>query len=537
MPTSYEEQQSESPLREYLRVVRRRKWIVLLPILLAPLAAVLLSLQQQKLYWSSSEVLLSHRDLGAVLTGTPEVYEDPNRIAQTQAQLARSPRLAERVLQRARIEGRNQWELVAALTVTPRSDADLLEFGVKDPDPNLAPRLATAYANEFIEYRRELDTAAIVRARRKAERQVDELEAAGDRNSRLYTDLVSKLQQLQTMEAFQTSNALLSRPAEGAAQVEPKTSRNAILALALGVMLSFGLTLLFKALDTGLEPEEIGRRLRLPLLGRLAAPPRRLRKQSKLAMLSEPNGSQAEAFRMLRTNLDFVNLEHGAQAIMVTSAVASEGKSTTVANLAVAIARAGRRVVLVDSDLRRPFLHHFFEVPARPGLTDVALGRVTLEQAIKPLVLSDSPDDEFALPGGADLAFGNGMGGNGSAAVLEVLLAGPTPPDVSAFFESSTFEAILAELRERADLVLFDSPPLLQAGDAMALSGKVDALVVVTRGDQARRPITDELERLLARSPAQKLGFVLTGLREFEEGYNYRTYEATRGAKRAERVG
>src|SRR5207248_1374590 len=146
-------------------------------------------------------------------------------------------------------------------------------------------------------------------------------------------------------------------------------------------VLGIGLAFLWEALDTRVRSaEEIDERLKLPLLGRLPEPAKRLRMENRLAMVDEPTSAGAEAFRMLRTNVDFANLERGAKTIMVTSAVEGEGKSTTAANLAVAFARSGKRVVLIDLDLRRPFVDKFFTANGHPGVTQVALGMASLEE-------------------------------------------------------------------------------------------------------------------------------------------------------------
>ena len=152
----------------------------------------------------------------------------------------------------------------------------------------------------------------------------------------------------------------------------------------------------------------------------LPEPSRKHRTENQLVMLEEPEGALAEVYRVLRTNVEFANLDRKARTIMVTSAVEAEGKSTTIANLAVALARAGRRVILVDLDLRRPFLDRFFNLEDRPGLTHVALGRVTLDEALTAIPIID------VHPGNHGSA-GNGHGtANG---LLEVLPCGPVPPN------------------------------------------------------------------------------------------------------------
>jgi Mrp family chromosome partitioning ATPase len=272
-------------------------------------------------------------------------------------------------------------------------------------------------------------------------------------------------------------------------------------------------------------------------------PGKKLRAENRLVMLDNPTGVQAETFRMLRTNLDFATLGRDAQALMVTSAVEQEGKSTTIANLAIALARAGQRVVLVDLDLRRPYLDKFFQVDG-PGITQVALGHVSLEQALTSVAITDPAAPRTSKTNGNGHVKVNGNGHRKPKVVkgvLEVLPSGPIPPDPGEFVGTAALTEILEALRERADVVLIDAPPALHVGDAMTLSTKVDGIVVVTRMKIVRRHMLAELHRQLATSPTPVLGFVVTGADE-EEGYGYgygyghyyaRPYEQTAKAARA----
>ncbi len=507
-------------VRDHLRILRRRKWVILLCALLVPAAAVLFSLTQRRLYEASAEVLLSRQNLVASLTGTPDpsAYQQADRVAQTQAELAQVPEVAARVLEAVGLPDRPE-DFLNASRVSAKSNADLLEFRVTDATPALAVRLASEYARQYTLYRLELDTGALEQARTEVESRIAQLEAAGEQDSSLYASLAEKEQQLRTMEALQTSNAFVVRPADKAVLVRPKPIRNGLLGLLLGLALGVGLALAREALDTRVRSaDEIGEMLGLPLLARLPEPPRRLRGGNGLVMFAEPTSVHAEAFRMLRTNLDFVNLERGARMIMVTSSVEGEGKSTTAANLAIALARAGRRVILADLDLRRPSIDRFFGLKGRPGLTDVALGHVRLEQAIVPMAIAKPT--RTGIPAG-----GNGNGNGGTRYVLEVLPSGPNPPDAGEFVGTQALANILEQLRERADLVLIDAPPLLSVGDSLALSARVDALLVLTRLKVARRGTISELHRALEVSPAAKLGFVVTGAESEEEyGYGYGSY-------------
>jgi capsular exopolysaccharide synthesis family protein len=214
-------------------------------------------------------------------------------------------------------------------------------------------------------------------------------------------------------------------------------------------------------------------------------------------MMAEPESVDAEAFRMLRTNLDFANLDREAKVIMVSSAIGGEGKSTTAANLAIAFARAGRKVLLAELDLRRPNLGKMLKAYPPAGLVDVLLGYVPLEEAIERISV------ERAIPAA------NGRGARGTE--IEFLSAGPTLADVGELFGSKKLDQVLDRLRGRADLILLDAPPLLLVGDAMALSAKADALLLVAKPQVIRRPMLKELRRFLDATPTEKLGVVLTG--------------------------
>ena len=216
-------------------------------------------------------------------------------------------------------------------------------------------------------------------------------------------------------------------------------------------------------------------------------------------MLADPLGHEAEAFRVLRASFDYANADYQARTIMVTSAVGGEGKSTTVANLAVALARAGRRVVLIDSDLRRPSLHRFFDLDERPGLIDVELGHVELEEALRPVPLTQW----------APVASGSPTGSRRQG-TLEVMTAGHVFEAPDELGVEQTVARIAESLQDRADLVLIDAAPLLPVGDAIALSAHVDALVLVVRHNSLRSSAFDDLRRTLASTPAPKLGFILT---------------------------
>lgn len=511
--------------RGYLDVLLRRKLLVLLVLVLVPALAVGFSIRQQPLYQGSAEVLLGHLDLATALTGIPEqTQQDPQRVAETQAKLARVPTVAERTLRAAGLRHRTVSQFLENSSVSTETNSDLLTFTVNDPNRQLAASLASTYAREYTAFRRELDTGAIEQARTELEARIAAVKATTGGRGSLYANLVANDEKLRTMQALLTANASVVRAEDTPVKIRPEPIRMGIFGLGLGFVLAIGLAFVVEAVDTRVrEVDEIGERLGLPLLARLPGPRRRRRTTSRLGreddlstlapqlvMLDAPAGAEAEGFRILRTNLDFANAAPRAQCIMVTSALEGEGKSQTAANLALAFARSGRRVALVDLDLRRSSLHRLFGLRGDRGVAAVAAGEVRLDEALVPIPLGR----DFST-----LSNANGQGG-GRRGMLEVLPAGAVLADAGEFVGTEALGQLLLELRERADLVLVDTPALLRVGDAMALSTHVDALLVVVRFKAIRRPVLKELRRVLDACPRPKLGYVVTDADD-DLGYGY----------------
>jgi succinoglycan biosynthesis transport protein ExoP len=500
-------------LREYLRVLRRHIKLLLVVTLLVPAIALAFSLRQQPLYSATARVYLSYKNVPAELESAGPNQgptEDAERLTQTQAELASSALVARRTLQAAGLPGRSVESFLNHSSVSAAVNADFLLFTVRDRHPATAVVLANRYARNFTQYRLELDTASLVNAQHEVQASIGAL-SPSQRQSSFDTNLVNKLQQLKTLKALQTSNAFVVESAGTAHKVQPNPVRNTILGLILGLILGVAMVFLREALDTRVgSVDEVDELLGLPLLARISAPSRELRVRNQIAMLAEPGGVQAESFRMLRTGLDFASLSGDIRLIMVSSAVEEEGKSTTFANLAVAMARAGANVIVVDLDLRRPYIHNLFGVDSYQGVTDVVIGRVQLDEALREVDLSAA----VGGPGGMYTT---------RAGKLEVLPSGTRPPDIGEFVGTAALGDLFNRLRGRADVVLIDAPPMLQVGDAMTLSAKVDGIVAVVDLNMARRPALKEYRRLLDVSPATKLGYVLTGT-SIEAGYSYYGY-------------
>jgi len=204
-----------------------------------------------------------------------------------------------------------------------------------------------------------------------------------------------------------------------------------------------------------------------------------------LVTLTDPRSPIAEAYRGLRTNLEFSSLDHPLKTLLVTSAAPEEGKSTILANLAVTIAQAGKRVILVDCDLRRPSLHQIFGVDEELGLTSMVVD----DEA-----LAAPPLRETGVPG------------------LQLLSGGPLPPNPSDILGSRRMEEIIRLLADRADMVMFDAPPVIAVTDAVVLASRVDGVLLVISAGKTKREHVQRARDLLNKVNARLVGAVLNNV-------------------------
>jgi capsular exopolysaccharide synthesis family protein len=213
---------------------------------------------------------------------------------------------------------------------------------------------------------------------------------------------------------------------------------------------------------------------------------------AQLVLLTDPRSAAAEAYRTLRTNIQFASLDREVRTIAITSPGAGDGKSTTLANLAIAMAEGGHRVIVVDADLRRPGLHTLFGLANREGLTTAVLSDDTR------LPLQDTP-----VPG------------------LRLLTSGPLPPNPAELVGSRRLDRVLSLLRDVADYVLFDTPPAAALSDAATLAARVDGVILVIGAGRTKRDLARRAKEQLERVKAHILGVVLAGVRTDTSLYAY----------------
>jgi Mrp family chromosome partitioning ATPase/capsular polysaccharide biosynthesis protein len=505
----------KSAFATYLDVTRRQ-----FPVLAAAIViAALFSMVQTPQYEAQAQVTVRPSGLGeslGELGGAFNRYADspPDRFIATHVEIARTPQLAGNVLEAVREEGAISDELtteefLASSAVEPTPAADVLIFKVTNADVDAAVQLATAYAQQYTSYLPELDRAWLDGTIARIDAEVTQLQAQGGAPAQAdIENLTAQRAQIQGLRSFPSVIAQVISEPDSASQVAPRTFLNLAAGILLGAVLGVGLAVLRETLDTRVRSsEEISRTLGIPLLARLPTSSVRRKRGAKLVMLDDSETVEAETFRFLRTNFSVANLTHGAKTVMITSAIEQEGKSTVTANLALALARAGSRVALVDLDLRRPGQRRLLDLPDGAGFTEVALGKVRLERAVHRMTLVD-PERSGRRKGQTE----NGKEHAREFGYVEVLTTGDLPRGVGEFVGSSNTVAVLEQLRSRVDVVLIDAPPMLRVGDASALLPSVDAVLLVTRLNYVRRTLLVELRRTLKHATAPSLGVVVTGV-------------------------
>ncbi|MGH3138598.1 MAG: Wzz/FepE/Etk N-terminal domain-containing protein [Gaiellales bacterium] len=522
-------------LSDYFGVIARRKWIVLLVTVLMTVSAVAYSKNQTPKYQATAS-------LPSPQSSAAEAKAGSITWSQTNAPLADTTKIAAIVVGektpppvpavgpstapitpvsppfvQAKGTGVTSQQLVNSSSVVAADTGDSIEITVTANDPQVAEKLANSWAQVYgasLLYSVEVDHA----------------------NQWIYLDkyingptppgpaLLKSLQDKQATLLFGLAvppARVAFQPAESANQTQPQTARNTIIGLVLGLVLGVILAFLQDLLDKRIRTaDEVGRRLRVPLLASIPTPPRSLR-EHPLVLLAPRGGAQgpsAEAYRIAKLNLGTVMRANRAKAVMFVSAADSEGTSRTAANMAIALARTGSHVVLIDANMRRPAIDGFFGLDDRTGLSDILSGQGDLADALTIVdVGGESPDDAGA----------NGRAASGG--LLEVLPAGPPPADAADLLESRAMAELLGELRGRADIVLIDAPPMLPVTDAMMLGAKVDGVIVVARARLASRPHMVALARALDACAAPTLGFLFTGVSVSEEN-EYGGYVGVGGA-------
>ncbi|MBW3562652.1 MAG: polysaccharide biosynthesis tyrosine autokinase, partial [Actinobacteria bacterium] len=539
------EQQDTLDLRDYLAVLRRRRRLIVATVVIVVAAAIGVTMLQTPLYQSTVELVVEPFD-GPTDRSALERALFGNTELQTQRKLVKSVPVAERVIEDLGLD-RAPKELLEVIDVDVVTDTQVLEITATDEDPELAAALAGSVADSYLADRRDQALERVLTAGQSLEDRaqsirdrIDELseqiqaaEASGtaeeegaptaaptdegelatlrqERDS-LLTQLGQVTAQLSTLEsrdALVRGGGEVIRPAEvPTSPASPKPIRTGILALVLGLMLGVGLAFLRDFLDDAIHGDDDAvRAAEAPVLGHIP-----FREESdrdkRLATLVDEFSPKAEAFRTLRSNVRFVlyggrGTSRGdatvGRSLAVTSAVAAEGKTTTAANLAVAAARAGTKVLLIDADLRRPGVAKVLGLDNAPGLSDLLVGEVELQDIV------------------VDIGVPN----------LRVITSGNVPPNPAELLAGTAMRDLHLRLEALSELIVYDTAPILAVADTLEVApiSSQTVIVVDTRNGSRRnlRHTADKLRGVGAEVAGVVLNNVTPGDRYY---YAYDQYD------------
>ena len=412
------------------------------------------------------------------------------------------------------------------------SSSDSVNNGVRvsvtSPDAEWAMRLANAYAQEFVYWRVDRQKEQIEAARQVIEQKLKEYQTPAQQALSDYVILKERLSDLEILAETATGSFSVAVPAtEPSAPYAPQPRRSAAMGAAFGLLLGIALAFTREKLDTRLRSHrEVREIMGLPIIGRIGRIPSDALAKGPLVVVSEANGRAAESLRVLRSNLEFAFLGEKNRVLMVMSAQQGEGKSLTTANLAASLSLAGKKVVLIDADLRRPRIHTLFKAKNASGVSSVIAGLVDLDQALQTIDLlgKTSPrtrgDGKRPAAKQDDDSFG-------ADARLWLLTSGPIPPNPGEMVASRRFAAMVEDLSGmKFDYVLIDSPAFLPVGDAAALAGVADAIILVVNLKMTRKPMLEDAREFLAPLPATKLG-VVTVMDSAGKSDRYHYYESS----------
>ena len=487
-------------IRDYLEVLRRRKWIILLFTCLVVAAAVAYTFTRTPIYQSEAQVLVQPFSLEAENAATPEDVS-----LETEALIATSPAVAQ--IAAKSIGSDDAAALLDNLTVSVAPDTSVLVFLYAHRDPQEAAGRAQAFADAYVENRTEQSQSRIETLASSIQRQIDvyqvrldeiqaEIAASDDETeTAALTDQANTISQQMAFE--QTKLFSLASPSTidvgqvlFAAETPTKPSSptpvtNMLLALLVGLAGGVGLAFLRERLDERLKGRsDLESASGVPVL--TLVPHVAAWKHTQNAYLvthEEPQSVASESYRTLRTAVLFTSSQSEIKTLMIASANEQEGKTSTSANLAMVLGQAGKRVVVVSGDLRRPRLQSFFGVNPRRGMTNVLAGEVKVSEVLQPV---------GDLPGN-----------------VRLLSSGPIPGNPAELLGSDAMVELLQELRESADFVIIDYPPVLAVADAMIIARACDGVVLVADGSKTRRGSVQQACIQLLQVDANVIGSVL----------------------------
>jgi Mrp family chromosome partitioning ATPase len=467
-------------LPRYIEAVRSGIWIILATLAVCVGAAILYLSQAQKVYKAEADVLIQPIDLQVPVSGVIEPSSDPTRDVETAARLLASTPVARRVKARLGLPGSPEG-ILAKISADPVAGSNIVGVTASASSPKAAADLANAFGQEFVNDRTE-------RFHTTLDQQITNLAREVPNSATDTTDPSSPAAQLRYLKTIRQgpdpSVRLESQADVPTSQASPRptlTLGAAIVAgLVLGVLGAFGVQLLDPRLR---QEDQLRQQFRLPILARI---PLEKRRRKRPLLPSELSLGALDGYQSLRAALTTSRRDAlRGRVVLVTGPSPGDGKTTCAINLASTIAAAGKRVILIEADSRRPAIGRALDMQARIGLASVVTGRDYLVDALLPVGGEDSK--------------------------LRVLLTSPDEGTAADVLSHLSVDTLLLQAQRLADWVIVDSPPLNHVAETLALARAVDDVVVVVRVGRTNTEDLGQLAELLAQQDITPAGFVVLG--------------------------
>ncbi len=502
-------------LRQYLALFWQWAWLIALVTVIAGLVAFLVSQRMTPVYSAATTIYINEApstkttDYNSIITS--------ERISGTYSKMITTRPILEEVAERV---GVTVDYLDDKITVSPIRDTTLIQISVKSSDPRLAAQIANELANVFSDHIVSIQEQRFTTSKESLQTQIAEMEAQIDEVTTalaretdtgvkasletkltqyraIYSNLILSYEQIRLSEAQTVSTVMTIDPAVVPTKpVSPQVLRNTALAAMVGLMLAVGVIFLIEALDDTIKtPEDVKRNLGLPVLGIIA---KHEFTDGNPITSTTPRSPVSEAFRSLRTNIQYTLVDDPLRTLLITSTDPREGKTTIVANLGVVFAQLGKKVTLVDADLRKPTIHTKLGLQNRIGLTSLF---------VRSLETKDLIIQQSKIPN------------------LEVITSGDLPPNPSELLGSKRMKTILEQIKEKSDLVIIDSPPALAVTDPLVLVPCVDAVLIIVKPGFTKAKSAALVVEQLNRSNAKIIGVVMNELDLSRSRYSYRYYQ------------
>lgn len=501
-------------LREYLALLWHWAWLIALVALLCGGVAYFVSIRMTPYYQAVTTVLVNEAPGTKTMDNSSVALSE--RLTSTYSEMiVKEPVLAE-VIERLGLSITSE-ALQTMVRVSPVKDTQLIRVSVESTDPGAAAAIANALVQVFGEQIKEIQTNRFAQSKGSLETQLVDIEkqialysaAASNTSSELekerldskvaqyreiYSNLLLSYEQVRLSEAQTISSVVQIEPAMiPKLPVRPDIFKNTLQAALVGLVLAAGVLIAREILDDTLKtPDDITRHLGLPVLGVIN---HYTTSEGVLITESQPRSPTAEAFRTLRTNVNYASVDRPVNTLMVTSAEPGDGKTSIISNLAVVMAQNDNRVTLIDCDLRHPMIHRRFGLQNRQGISR----------------LFYQPSEQL-----------NGSCQRTQVDNLSILTTGHLPPNPAELLGSKRMQAILGMVLENADIVLIDTPPILAVTDASVLAPFVDGVLLVVRPGKTHISAVYQTVEQLRHVNARLLGVVLNNIDLRGSHYSHR---------------